>query len=203
MSKSDNLRDYLADLYEGIASKKPNASRNPQDFRREIEGIESGGGSGGGTGKLITKTIRNNGEYNAFTDNADGFSLVVVDVGDPSTEEVEFTPDEYGAVIKPTKAEYLSKVKVLPIPNTYVKPSGQKTITSNGTYSVAGKERVVVAVTGTSESPIPTDIASADELSTLLAAATPEDNGRIYRYVGESGTYVKNAYYKIGVRVDG
>ena len=199
MSKSDNLRDYLADLYEGIAEKKPGASKNPQDFRREIEGVESGGG----TGKLIPKTIRNNGEYNAFTDNAAGFSRVVVDVGDPSTEEVEFTPDEYGAVIKPTKAEYLSKVKVLPIPDTYVKPSGQMTITSNDTYSVAGKERVVVAVTGTSESPIPTDIASADELSALLAAATPEDNGRIYRYVGESGTYVKNAYYKIGVRVDG
>lgn len=199
MSKSDNLRDYLADLYEGIAEKKPGASKNPQDFRREIEGIESGGG----TSKLIPKIIRNNGEFNAFTDNADGFSLVVVDVGDPSTEEVEFTPDEYGAVIKPTKAEYLSKVTVLPIPDTYVKPSGQKTITNNGIYPVAGKERVVVAVTGTSESPIPTDIASADELSALLAAATPEDNGRIYRYVGESGTYVKNAYYKIGVRVDG
>ena len=46
MSKENNLKDYLTDLYEGIASKKPGASRNPQDFRQEIESIE-GGGSGG------------------------------------------------------------------------------------------------------------------------------------------------------------
>ena len=43
MSKSNNLKDYLADLYQGIASKKPNASKNPQDFRAEIESIEVGG----------------------------------------------------------------------------------------------------------------------------------------------------------------
>lgn len=45
MGKQDNLRDYLADLYQGIKTKKPNASRNPQDFRSEIESIEVGGGS--------------------------------------------------------------------------------------------------------------------------------------------------------------
>lgn len=43
MSKQDNLKDFLTDLYAGIVSKKPNASRNPQDFRSEIESIESGG----------------------------------------------------------------------------------------------------------------------------------------------------------------
>lgn len=42
MSKRDNLKDYLIDLYEGIASKKADASRNPQDFRNEIEAIETG-----------------------------------------------------------------------------------------------------------------------------------------------------------------
>ena len=39
MSKQNNLKDYLTDLYEGIAVKKPGASRNPQDFRSEIESI--------------------------------------------------------------------------------------------------------------------------------------------------------------------
>ena len=39
MAKTNNLKDYLTDLYEGIASKKPNASRNPQNFRSEIESI--------------------------------------------------------------------------------------------------------------------------------------------------------------------
>ena len=42
MSKQDNLKDFLKDLHEGIASKKPGASKNPQNFRREIEAIETG-----------------------------------------------------------------------------------------------------------------------------------------------------------------
>ena len=42
--KTNNLKAYLTDLYEGIVSKKPDASRNPQDFRSEIESIETGGG---------------------------------------------------------------------------------------------------------------------------------------------------------------
>lgn len=43
MSKQNNLKDYLTDLYQGIASKKPGASRNPQNFRSEIESIKGGG----------------------------------------------------------------------------------------------------------------------------------------------------------------
>ncbi len=39
MSKQNNLKDFLTDLYEGIAVKKPDASRNPQNFRKEIESI--------------------------------------------------------------------------------------------------------------------------------------------------------------------
>ena len=42
MSKKNNLGDFLADLYQGIVSKKPGASRNPQNFRTEIESIRSG-----------------------------------------------------------------------------------------------------------------------------------------------------------------
>ena len=42
MSKENNLKDYLTDLYQGLVSKKPNASKNPQDFRREIESIVTG-----------------------------------------------------------------------------------------------------------------------------------------------------------------
>jgi hypothetical protein len=43
MNKTNNLKAYLRDLYEGIESKKPDASRNPQDFRSEIEAIRTGG----------------------------------------------------------------------------------------------------------------------------------------------------------------
>ena len=39
MPKNNNLQDYLKDLYEGIKSRKPDASKNPQDFRREIENL--------------------------------------------------------------------------------------------------------------------------------------------------------------------
>lgn len=161
------------------------------------------GGSGGGTGNLIEKTIRNNGEYNAFTDNADGFSRVLVAVGEPTSEEVSVVPAKSEIEVTPTKAEYISKVTVAPIPDTYIQPSGTATITENGTYDVTEKAEVVVAVLGTSESPIPTDIASEGEMTAILSAADLADNGRIYRYVGETGKYIKNAYYKIGVREDG
>lgn len=39
MAKTNNLKDYLTDLHSGIITKKPNASRNPQDFRTTIESI--------------------------------------------------------------------------------------------------------------------------------------------------------------------
>lgn len=49
MAKTDNLDDYLADLADGIRSKKGTSEPiNPQDFSTEIESIE-GGGSGGGS----------------------------------------------------------------------------------------------------------------------------------------------------------
>lgn len=41
MSKQNNLKDFLADLYQGIVSKKPDASKNPQNFRSEVESIET------------------------------------------------------------------------------------------------------------------------------------------------------------------
>lgn len=75
MSKANNLKDYLTDLYQGIASKKPGASRNPQNFRAEIESIQVGSNP-----TLISKTFAANGTYSASSYGADGFSKVVVDV---------------------------------------------------------------------------------------------------------------------------
>jgi hypothetical protein len=43
MSKENNLKEYLKDLYDGIKTKKPDASRNPQDFKRDILSIQTGG----------------------------------------------------------------------------------------------------------------------------------------------------------------
>jgi hypothetical protein len=39
MAKNNNLQDYLKDLYEGISSRKPSASKDPQKFRQEIENL--------------------------------------------------------------------------------------------------------------------------------------------------------------------
>lgn len=163
--------------------------------------------SGSGSGSeptLIEKTISINGEYNAYTDGADGFSKVIVDVWDVTSEEITVTPNNKVQEITPTNVDYISKVTVNPIPVSYIRPSGQETITENGTFNVADKEEVVVAVVDTaSASPIPTDISSPEEMTALLTTASQKDSGRVYRYVGETGTYTKNAYYKIEVRVDG
>ena len=49
MAKTDNLKDYLIDLADGIRAKKGTTEPiNPQDFRKEIESISGGGGGGGG-----------------------------------------------------------------------------------------------------------------------------------------------------------
>lgn len=51
----------------------------------------TGGGSGGGGGAvLITKTITDNGVYNAAADNADGFSRVTVNVPKGGFKSLKF-----------------------------------------------------------------------------------------------------------------
>ena len=47
MAKTDNLTDFMVDLADGIRAKKGTTEPiNPQDFRKEIESISGGGGSG-------------------------------------------------------------------------------------------------------------------------------------------------------------
>lgn len=50
-----------------------------------VSGVLGGSGSGGGSATLITKSVTQNGTYNASSDNADGYSKVTVDV--PNTYE--------------------------------------------------------------------------------------------------------------------
>lgn len=95
MGKENNLKDYLTDLYEGIASKKSDASRNPQDFRSEIEAIETGITPSG------SKTITENGE------GIDVTSYATVDVAVPDnteppelSNEAEINALPVGAVFK-------------------------------------------------------------------------------------------------------
>ena len=59
MSKKNNLKDYLNDLYEGIASRKTYPSTNPQDFRSDIESI------------ALPVAIATEEEMNALLENAE------------------------------------------------------------------------------------------------------------------------------------
>lgn len=95
MAKKDNLKDYLKDLHEGIKTKKPDASRNPQDFRSEIESIETGVSldpltnpassanvliykeAYDSNGNIITGTMPNQG---TITDTIDGINNVSVTI---------------------------------------------------------------------------------------------------------------------------
>lgn len=149
MSKKDNLSDFLVDLYQGISSKKPGASRNPQNFRSEIEQIEtkSPEWDGGyetspdteilGAPKLVKKTVTENKTYYASEDGADGYSEVSVEVPIPNVPEVTseertVTPTKAVQVVTPQGADYLSKVTVEPIPDAFIQPTDNKHITENG-----------------------------------------------------------------------
>lgn len=89
-----------------------------------------------------------------------------------------------------------------PIEGSYQVPTGNYSITGNGTFDVSGYSTATVAVMATSESAIPTEISTEEEMTAILTAASPEDNGRIYKYVGPDGQYINGAYYKIEVEVD-
>lgn len=62
-------------------------------------------GSGGGTGTLTTKNITQNGTYNAYSDNADGYSQVIVNINGEQDKyilttivpEQTVTPQSYDA----------------------------------------------------------------------------------------------------------
>ena len=143
MSKQNNLKDYLTDLYAGIATKKPDASRNPQNFRAEIESIES-------ASKLTTATLTSNNTFKAKDYDADGFSQVTVNVK-PKLQEK--TTDKNGTVKADTGYDGLSKVEV------NVKPILQaKTTDKNGIVlpdaGYDGLSKVTVNVAGGATAPL-------------------------------------------------
>ena len=91
---------------------------------------------------LGTKTITQNGTYNASSDSLDGFSSVTVNVsgGSPSlqTKSVSYTPTtsaQSAQVTADSGYDGLQQVNVSvgAIPSQYIVPSGTKSITENGT----------------------------------------------------------------------
>ena len=79
---------------------------------------------GGGSATLITKSINQNGSYNASSDGADGYNSVTVNVPNSYTSEDEGKVVSSGALASQTS----------------------KTITSNGTYSTVLNNQVIVTV---------------------------------------------------------
>lgn len=155
--------------------------------------------------RMQVKRIEENGEFTPEI-GYNGFSKVIVNVQAAEQTPVTYetrsvTPDNTTQKITPLTSEYLSEVTVAPIPAEYQRPSGTKYITGNGAnISVAGYEYVSVAVTdATAASAIPTEVATEAEMTAILETAGSADNGRIYKYVGETGLYRQNSYYKIDV----
>lgn len=111
---------------------------------------------------LIPKSINANGTYTAASDNADGFSVVSVDVsggGSPSlqTKTKSYTPTksvQTEAVSADSGYDGLDTVNisVAAIPSQYIVPEGTKSITANGTgIDVTAFASVDVSVSGTSK----------------------------------------------------
>ena len=104
--------------------------------------------------ELQNLKVTGEGTYHADEGYA-GIGEVTVEIShecpNPTTEEAEVTPSTDTQYVTPKNANYLSKVTVLPIPDTYVpsgyiKPSGTTTVTTNGTHDVKKFEFVKVAV---------------------------------------------------------
>lgn len=124
MAKTNNLKDYLTDLYEGIASKKPNASRNPQNFRSEIESIVTGidgvEASNNDTEITITKSksalyVDADIDYIGLEHNA----YVVIDSEDGSNE-VEIDMNSGKVIAENLEPQNIAKdVNILGVVGTY------------------------------------------------------------------------------------
>ena len=202
MSKKDNLSDYLSDLYQGIARKRENPSRNPQDFRREIELIETKSPEWDGSyetspdteilgaPRLVKKTVTENKTYYASDDGADGYSEVSVavpipDVPEVTTEERTVIPTKAVQVVTPQGADYLSKVTVEPIPDAFIQPADNKHITENG-ENIDVREFATVSV----------DVASLCDRPLAFWFMTQKDQVLSYdSYEGEDGFWYDEEIY--------
>ena len=89
----------------------------------------SGGGGGGGSATLIEKTITTNGEYNAASDNADGYSKVTVSV----TNGVSFANS-------PTTFDLRTNINSVDV----VIPSGITKIGNGAFYNCVGLTSVTI-----------------------------------------------------------
>lgn len=127
MSKVLVTESNLQDIADAIRSKNQGTDNyRPGDMAAAILAIPTGGGS-----TLVSKTIIQNGEYDAEDDNADGYSDVTVNVPNSYTAEDEGKVVSSGALVAQTST----------------------TVTENGTYDTTENDEVVVNVSGGGDDP--------------------------------------------------
>ena len=99
------------------------------------------------TKEAIKTSIRNKGVELEDTAPFDTYSSKIDEITTKvETENVEITPTKEEQIINRSEDKYIESVKVNPIPDEYIIPSGNLDITENGSYDVKDKESVNVEV---------------------------------------------------------
>lgn len=76
-----------------------------------------------------------------------------------------------------------------------------KLVLNSDAASKIKQGEVILGVTGSySGSGSPIEVATEAEMANILSSATADDNGKIYRYTGTTGTYVNGALYYLEVQ---
>lgn len=177
MGKDNNLKDYLTDLYEGIAKKKANASRNPQNFRSEIESIE--------TDSPLPIQIKSEAEMNALLNKATPVGAIYRYMG--ATTETYTYATNYQFVHLDEAGTIFGFKKLVGL---YPAPNNEVNITENGTYDVTFKDTVNVNVESVDNTKPPEIVIEED------AEALPV--GSVFRFMGSGLTTLETgAYYLV------
>lgn len=105
------LETDITSAYNAVQTKGGTipSDKNTNNLATAISSISGGGGSA----TLITKSITENGTYNASSDNADGYSQVTVNVSgggtvEPEEKDVNFYDYDGTRLYSYTKAEFLA-----------------------------------------------------------------------------------------------
>lgn len=127
----------LTDLFSAMATKirsKTGTATTYTPSEMVSDGIDDvyDAGVAAGTTPTQTKTVTA-GTSNVTVRPDTGYALSQVTVQPTPTETASATPTTSAQTVSPSSGKYLSSVSVGAIPSEYIIPSGNKSITANGT----------------------------------------------------------------------